>query len=120
MKDFCVLFLACLTKAVFVCAEVTCVPPLKQGGGGIFILLHETEIPLPRIYCHGRFLKQKKSGLRMHSSQQQQGRSGVRSAHWHSFTHLGAVQYHRCHRDFIDRPLAPAAEVSLSVRAPPE
>lgn len=94
--------------------------PSEAGGGGIFILLHETEIPLPRIYCHGRFLKQKESGLRMHSSQQQQGRSGVRSAHWHSFTHLGAVQYHRCHRDFIDRPLAPAAEVSLSVRAPPE
>lgn len=64
MKDFCVLFLACLTKAVFVCAEVTCVPPLKQGGGGIFILLHETEIPLPRIYCHGRFLKQKEKWVK--------------------------------------------------------
>ena len=102
--------------SVCVCRGHLC-SPLKQGG--FFILLHEPEIHLPCIYCHGRFKAGKKSGLRMHSSQQQ-GRSGVRSAHRHTFTHLGAVQYHRCHCDFIDRPLAPAAEVSLSARAPSE
>lgn len=38
--------------------------PSEAGGGGIFILLHETEIPLPRIYCHGRFLKQKEKWVK--------------------------------------------------------
>lgn len=94
--------------------------PSEAGGGGFSFCFTKQKFLFHVFTVTAVFSSRKKSGLRMHSSQQQQGRSGVRSAHWHSFTHLGAVQYHRCHRDFIDRPLAPAAEVSLSVRAPPE
>lgn len=44
-------------------------------------------------------------------------RGRVRSAQSLTFTHPGAVQFHSSRCVFIDRPLAPAAEVSPSARA---
>ncbi len=50
--------------------------------------------PLRCFYCHSRFQPEKWTENVLFIAA---GRSRVRSAHSHSFTLLGAAQYHRCH-----------------------
>lgn len=101
MTDFSVLW-TCLTILLCVCVCQGYLRSLLQQRRFSFCSIKwqkiRTEI-LPcicfRVGCHGGFQPEKWAKNVFFIAA---GRSRVRSAHSHAFTHLGAVQYHQCHR----------------------